>query len=67
MVVDAISSGSVIGVDCRYSTFGFSANTAAAAIAASDDWVRVNTIDAIDAVATANAATERATAEAPER
>src|SRR5262249_58806676 len=45
----AISSGSVIGVDCRYSTFGFSANTAAAAIDAATDSVRSRTIHAIAA------------------
>ena len=36
-VIRPISSGSVIGVDCRYSTFGLSANTAAPATAAAFD------------------------------
>src|SRR5205823_2433399 len=43
-VVVASSSGSVIGVDCRYSTFGFSANTAAPAAAAAADPVSDSTI-----------------------
>src|SRR5438105_15657009 len=48
------SSGSVIGVDCRYSTFGFNANTAAAATPAHRDPVSVATIHATAAVAAAN-------------
>src|SRR5205085_5911224 len=45
VVVVASSSGSVIGVDCRYSTFGLSAKTAAAAIDAAAEPVSASTID----------------------
>ena len=65
-VVSASSSGSVIGVACRYSTFGFSANTAAPATAAAGESVSSRTIHAIAPTATANAAIEIATADAPE-
>jgi hypothetical protein len=66
-VVVASSSGSVIGVDCRYSTFGFNAKTAAPATAALADSVSASTIDAIEPLATAKAITEMATADAPLR
>src|SRR5262245_39547538 len=66
-VVSASSSGSVIGVDCRYSMFGFNANTAAAATAAAADSVSVSTIDATEPVAIANARIDIATADAPVR
>ena len=53
-VVSPRSSGSVIGVACRYSTFGFSAKTAAPATAAARDPVSVRTIQAIAPAASAN-------------
>src|SRR6266536_1634986 len=45
---NASSSGSVIGVACRYRTFGLSANTAAPARPAMVDSVSAATIHAID-------------------
>src|SRR6266851_5840326 len=66
-MVSATSSGSVIGVDCRYNTFGFSAYAAAAANAAAGDSVIAITSQAIPPAATANAAIEMATPDAPVR
>src|SRR5580765_1614815 len=65
--VSASSSGSVIGVDCRYSTFGLAAKTIAAKAAARRDAVSADTIHAIAPVATANERIDRATADAPVR
>ena len=62
-----MSSGSVIGVDCRYSTFGFSANTAAPAAAAVADPVSDSTIQLMAPAAIAKAAIEIATPDAPVR
>src|SRR5213594_137185 len=47
IVVSASRSGSVIGVACRYSTFGLRANTAAPMVAASAELVSARTIQAI--------------------
>src|SRR5581483_1733269 len=66
-VVEAMSSGSLIGVDCRYTTFGLSENTAAATTPAAVESVAIAAIQAIDPAANANAATEIATADAPVR
>src|SRR5215831_15420356 len=66
-VIVARSSGSVIGVDWRYSTFGLSAKTAAPAAPASRDPVTAATIHAIAAAATPNATTDIVTADAPLR
>ena len=52
---------------CRYSTFGFSANTATPAMLAAGDPVSSSTIHEIAPTATANAVIEIATADAPER
>ena len=60
-------SGSVIGVACRYTTFGFSAKTAAATRAAADDPVSAPAIQAIAVVASAKERTEIRTADAPVR
>src|SRR5262245_24792325 len=65
--VSASSSGSVIGVDCRYNTFGLAAKTVAATTAATRDSVSADTIHAIAPAATANERIERATADAPVR
>src|SRR5262245_7072412 len=65
--VSASSSGSVIGVDCRYSTFGLAAKTVAATTAATCDSVSADTIHAMAAVATANERIDRTTADAPVR
>ena len=65
--VSASSSGSVIGVACRYSTFGLTANIADPSSAAAADPVRASTIQAIAAVATANEVIDIATAAAPVR
>jgi hypothetical protein len=66
-VVKPMSSGSVIGVDCKYSTFGFNAKTATAAIAAGGELVIERTIEAIAPHAIANDTIEIATADAPVR
>src|SRR5204862_5784991 len=65
-VIRPRSSGSVIGVACRYRTLGFSANTAAPATAAAGDSVRWRTIHEIAPTASANEAIEIATADAPD-
>ena len=62
-----MSSGSVIGVDCRYRTFGLSANTVAPVTPAAAEPVNAATIQAMAAVATAKAPIEIATADAPVR
>src|SRR5215217_8105183 len=66
-VVVASSNGSVIGVDCRYRTFGFSAKTAEPAMAAIAEPVSQFTIHAIAAAAIAYSTTDKATADAPVR
>src|SRR5580765_1000626 len=63
--VSASSSGSVIGVACRYTTFGFSAKTAAPTSAAAAEPVSAPAIQAMAVVATANEITEMNTADAP--
>ena len=67
VVISASSSGSVIGVACRYSTFGLKAKTAAPLRAARGDPVSAAIIHAMAAVAIANDTTEIATADAPLR
>src|SRR5262245_50713813 len=67
VIVSAISSGSVIGVDCRYSTFGFSANTAAPATAAALESVSAATIQSRAPVAAARLSIEIGIAENPVR
>jgi len=67
VVVSASRSGSVIGVDCRYRTFGFSAKTAAPMTAALIESVSAAMIQTMAAVAIANAMIDIITADAPLR
>ncbi len=63
----AISIGSVIGVACRYSTFGLSATTRAPASAATREPVMPMTRRAIAQTETAKETTDTATPKAPVR
>ena len=60
-----MSNASVIGVDCRYSTAGLRAKTAAAATAAVGEPVARAAIRASPHAVIAKATTETATANAP--
>ena len=62
-----MSSGSVIGVDWRYSTSGLSSITADATIAATADPVVASTMRARTNTVAAKARTDRPTAKAPVR
>jgi len=62
-----MSSGSVMGVDCRYNTLGFNAKTSVPAAAATQEPVRAAISQATALTATANDTIEMATADAPVR